>query len=254
VAKHGSAGRTFVTTLRYCASTLFLSRALSYRGRAGGIPAWVQPVSLRRGVSRSPSGGAAVVRILRSGRTALPRRGGEDAGIGAWFGGFWNRPGGHINPLRWARGLARVGGGRLPHLRAFRCGQLRTANDRWIVKRKGRISGRALFMATNVYKPRIFTIPVAAISRMRSCRYCPGSWRRKPLSDVRARPSFPAGRRCPTRIANSYFGALRCASIRLVTGGAVIGPCKARAAPGESNRASAALWPQIVLLEFDYVL
>ena len=29
-------------------------------------------------------------------------------GSDAWFGGFWNRTGGHINPLALSRGLAHV--------------------------------------------------------------------------------------------------------------------------------------------------
>ena len=32
----------------------------------------------------------------------------EMLGSGAWFGGFWNRTGGHINPLALTRGLAKV--------------------------------------------------------------------------------------------------------------------------------------------------
>ena len=29
-------------------------------------------------------------------------------GSDAWYGGFWNRSGGHINPLALSRGLARA--------------------------------------------------------------------------------------------------------------------------------------------------
>ncbi len=29
-------------------------------------------------------------------------------GSDAWYGGFWNKTGGHINPLALARGLARA--------------------------------------------------------------------------------------------------------------------------------------------------
>ena len=55
-------------------------------------------------------------------------------GSNAWFGGFWNRSGGHINPLRLTRGMAEVAlklgaaiYARSPAISIAR------ANDRWTV-------------------------------------------------------------------------------------------------------------------------
>ena len=74
-------------------------------------------------------------------------------GSDAWFGGFWNKTGGHINPLALARGLARVvleQGGRI-YARSPAI-SFERRNDRWVVKtEKGEISGRALIVATNAY-------------------------------------------------------------------------------------------------------
>src|SRR5260370_35081686 len=74
-------------------------------------------------------------------------------GSDAWFGGFWNRSGGHINPLALSRGLARAvleQGGRI-YARSPAIGFDRQ-NDCWIVKtEKGQISGRALIVAANAY-------------------------------------------------------------------------------------------------------
>jgi glycine/D-amino acid oxidase-like deaminating enzyme len=72
-------------------------------------------------------------------------------GSDAWFGGFWNRTGGHINPLALARGLARTVlalGARI-YARSPALSFERRA-DRWVVKTaNGEISGRALVVATN---------------------------------------------------------------------------------------------------------
>ena len=74
-------------------------------------------------------------------------------GSDAWFGGFWNKTGGHINPLALARGLARtvLGLGARIYARSP-AKSFERRNDRWVVKTaKGEICGRALVVATNAY-------------------------------------------------------------------------------------------------------
>src|SRR5258708_894427 len=108
VAKHGAAGERFVTLLRDCASTLF-DVARRYQIEAEQEQAgWVQPVHspgrikiAERRVQQWSKFGAPVELLSRDEVRKM-------LGSEAWFGGFWNKTGGHINPLALARGLSRV--------------------------------------------------------------------------------------------------------------------------------------------------
>ena len=120
VAKHGAAGERFVALLRDSASTLF-DVARHYQIQAEQEQAgWVQPVHspgrikiAERRVRQWSKFGAPVEMLSRE-QTR------EMLGSDAWFGGFWNRTGGHINPLALSRGLAHVRArSRRPHFRAF---------------------------------------------------------------------------------------------------------------------------------------
>ena len=74
-------------------------------------------------------------------------------GSDAWYGGFWNRSGGHVNPLALARGLARAAvdagariHGQTPAL------YFAHRDGRWVVDTpSGTVSARALVLATNAY-------------------------------------------------------------------------------------------------------
>src|SRR6267154_5392438 len=153
IAKHGAVGERFVGMLRDSASYLF-DVARRYKIEAEQEQAgWVQPVHspgrikiAERRVRQWSKFGAPVELLSREQARDM-------TGSDAWFGGFWNRTGGHINPLALARGLARTVlslGARIyarsPAVSFERRG------DRWIVKtEKGEISGRALVVATNAY-------------------------------------------------------------------------------------------------------
>src|SRR5258708_40004185 len=108
VAKHGAAGERFVALLRDSASTLF-DIARRYQIQAEQEQAgWVQPVHspgrikiAERRLRQWSKFGAPVELLSRDQTRAM-------LGSDAWFGGFWNRSGGHINPLALSRGLARV--------------------------------------------------------------------------------------------------------------------------------------------------
>src|ERR1700682_4787260 len=153
IAKHGAAGERFVSLLRDSASVLF-DLAQRYQLQAEQEQTgWVQPVHspgrikiAERRVRQWSKFGAAVEMLSRDETRAM-------LGSDAWFGGFWNRTGGHINPLALSRGLARVlleRGGRI-YARSPAASFERTG-DRWVVKTvKGQISGRAMIVATNAY-------------------------------------------------------------------------------------------------------
>src|SRR6478735_11539689 len=108
VAKHGAVGERFVAMLRDSASTLF-EVVRRYEIDAEQEQAgWVQPVHspgrikiAERRVRQWSKAGAAVELLSREQVRDM-------LGSDAWHGGFWNRTGGHINPLALARGLAHV--------------------------------------------------------------------------------------------------------------------------------------------------
>src|SRR3981081_2604375 len=106
VAKHGAAGERFVALLRDSAATLF-DVARRYQLQAEQEQTgWIQPVHspgririAERRVRQWSKLGAPVELLSREARS-------QQVGSDAWFGGFWNRSGGHINPLALSRGLA----------------------------------------------------------------------------------------------------------------------------------------------------
>src|SRR5450759_1898610 len=153
VARHGAVGERFVGLLRDSAQTLF-DVARRYQIQAEQEQTgWVQPVHspgrikiAERRVRQWSKFGAPVELLSRDQTRQM-------LGSDAWFGGFWNRSGGHINPLALSRGLARVvleRGGRI-YARSPAT-LFERQNDRWLVRtEKGEISGRALVVATNAY-------------------------------------------------------------------------------------------------------
>lgn len=254
VAKHGAAGERFVTLLRDCASTLF-DVARRYQIEAEQEQTgWVQPVHspgrikiAERRVRQWSKFGAPVELLSRD-------EVGKMLGSEAWFGGFWNKTGGHINPLALARGLARVvleQGCRI-YARSPAV-SFERRNDRWIVKtEKGEISGRALVMATNAYTGEFSKslMPDIAHEVMPIL-----SWQMatQPLSDE-ARKTVIPGRQAMSDTHGELYFARYDARNRLITGGAVIGPGnKPERLKARVTERLQRLWPQIGLVEFDYV-
>src|SRR5215203_3946603 len=106
VARHGAAGERFVALLRDSAALLFdLARrhAIDAEAEQAG---WVQPahspgrIRISEARVRQWSRWGAPVALLDCGEVRAM------TGSDAWHGGFWNRSGGHINPLALTRGLA----------------------------------------------------------------------------------------------------------------------------------------------------
>ncbi|HVD83131.1 MAG TPA: FAD-dependent oxidoreductase, partial [Bradyrhizobium sp.] len=254
IARHGAAGERFVGLLRDSASVLF-DLAGRYQIQAEQEQTgWVQPVHspgrlkiAERRVLQWSKFGASVELLSRDETRQM-------LGSEAWFGGFWNRTGGHINPLALSRGLARVvldRGGRIyarsPALSVER------RNDRWIVRtEKAEISGRVLIVATNAYTGEFSKslMPAMAHEVMPVL-----SWQMatQPLSET-ARQTIIPGRQALSDTHGELYFARYDARNRLVTGGAVVGP------GNKSERLKAIvaerlqrLWPRIGPIEFDYV-
>jgi glycine/D-amino acid oxidase-like deaminating enzyme len=254
IARHRAAGERFVALLRDSASILF-GVARRYQIKAEQEQTgWVQPVHspgririAERRVRQWSKFGAPVELLSRDETRAM-------LGSDAWFGGFWNRSGGHINPLALSRGLARAVLERGGHIyaRSPVIGFERR-NDRWLVRTaRGQISGRALIVATNAYTGEF------------SKQLSPGiahevmpvlSWQMatQPLSES-ARKTVIPGRQAMSDTHGELYFARYDARNRLVTGGAVIGPGNK---PERLKLAVAKrlqrLWPQIGPVHFDHV-
>ena len=254
IKRHGAVGERFVALLRDSASILFdLARRYQIQAEAEQS-GWIQPVHspgrikiAERRVKQWSKQGAAVDLLSREQMR-------EMLGSDAWFGGFWNKTGGHINPLALARGLARVvlqqSGqiyARSPVISFTR------EKDRWIVKTaKGQISARGLIVATNAYTGEFSKqLSPAIASEVMPVL----SWQMatQPLSEA-ARKIIIPGRQSMSDTHGELYFARYDARNRLVTGGNVIGlgdkteRLKAMVAARLKR-----LWPEIGDVQFDYV-
>jgi glycine/D-amino acid oxidase-like deaminating enzyme len=254
IAKHGAVGERFVAMLRDSASVLF-DVVQKYKIDAEHEQSgWVQPVHspgririAERRVKQWSKFGAPVELLSRE-------QVGEMTGSDAWYGGFWNKTGGHVNPLALARGLARaaLGLGARIYARSPAI-SFERRNDKWIVKtERGEISGRALVMATNAYSgefskslvPEIATEVMPVLSWQMSTQ---------PLSD-NVRKTIIPGRQAVSDTHGELYFARYDARNRLITGGAVLGPGnKVERIKARVTERLQRLWPQIGDVSFDYV-
>jgi glycine/D-amino acid oxidase-like deaminating enzyme len=254
VARHGEAGERFVALLRDSATGLF-ELARRYQIQAEQEQSgWVQPVHspgrigiAERRVRQWSKFGAAVELLSREKVRQM-------LGSEAWYGGFWNRSGGHINPLALSRGLAQAvcdRGGRI--FARSPATNFERSNDRWIVKTPhGAISARALIVATNAYTAEFSTSLAPAIARevmpVRSWQMATA-----PLADDVRKTVIP-GRQAMSDTHGELYFARYDARNRLVTGGALINQNRA----AEKLKRMVAqrlqrLWPVIGEVRFDYV-
>ena len=254
IAKHGAAGERFVALLRDSAAALFDLASRYEIAAEQEQKGWVQPVHspgrikiAERRVRQWSKFGAPVELLSREKARDL-------LGSDAWFGGFWNRSGGHINPLALARGMARAALAKGTRIYARSpAASFERRDGRWLIKTgKGEISGRALVVATNAYSGEFSKSLVPDIAQ----EVMPVlSWQMatQPLSD-NVRNTIIPGRQAMSDTHGELYFARYDARNRLVTGGAVIGPgnkaerLKARVAARLQR-----LWPQIGEVSFDYV-
>jgi glycine/D-amino acid oxidase-like deaminating enzyme len=254
VKRHGEAGERFNAVLRDAAQYLFdLVRKYEIPAEAEQA-GWVQPVhspgrfKLAEKRVREWSAIGAPVELLDRKAAA------EMLGTDAWFGGFWNRTGGHINPLALARGMAQV---------ALRLGaviyerspavSITRDGDRWIVRTaEGSVTARALVLATNAYTGE-FARELAPEVAQEVIPVLSWQMATQPISDNIAKTIIP-GRQAVSDTHRELYFARWDARNRLVTGGAAVFP----GAGGANLRAPIAerlkrLWPQIGDVTFDYV-
>jgi glycine/D-amino acid oxidase-like deaminating enzyme len=215
---------------------------------------WIQPVHspgrikiAERRVRQWSARGAPVELLSRAQMKDM-------LGSDAWYGGFWNRSGGHVNPLALARGMARAmldRGGRI--FARSPADRFERRGNRWIVKTAdGEISGRALIVATNAYTGEFSKSLLPAVAHEVVPIY---SWQMatEPLSEA-ARKTIIPGRQAMSDTHGELYFARYDARNRLVTGGALINAYDgaARLKPVVTARLRR-LWPQIGDVRFDYV-
>src|SRR5262245_7639708 len=167
IAKHGAAGERFVALLRDSASLLFdMARRYDIEAEHEQT-GWVQPVhspgriKIAEGRVRQWSKFGAPVELLAREQAK------DMLGSDAWYGGFWNRSGGHINPLALSRGLAHAAlkqGARI-YARSAATSFERRDGKWWVKSPKGEICGRALVVATNAYSGEFSSSLAPAMAR-----------------------------------------------------------------------------------------
>ncbi len=175
-------------------------------------------------------------------------------GSEAWFGGFWNRTGGHINPLALARGLAQTAMqlGAVIYARSPVISSERQGDD-WVVKTaQGQVKARGYVLATNAYTGE-FSDKLSPDMAQEVIPVLSWQMATKPISANIAKTIIPERQAMSDTHRELYFARWD-ARNRLVTGGAAMLPGSggANLKPQLAERLKK-LWPQIGEVEFDYV-
>jgi glycine/D-amino acid oxidase-like deaminating enzyme len=258
VARHGAAGERLVHLVRDSATILF------DLVRAEGIDAeaeqngWIQPVHspgrmriAERRVRQWSAHGAPVELLSRD---EVRERLGSDE----WHGGWWNRSGGHVNPLALARGMAtaaqRAGARVCANTPAL--GMQRRADargERWVVSTaRGTVSARALVLATNAYTgefaPELARDVAREVVPVRSWQMATA-----PIGEAARRRIIP-GREAVSDTHGELYFMRYDARHRLVTGGALVNASNGaeRLKPYVGARLQR-LFPGIGEVRFDHV-
>jgi glycine/D-amino acid oxidase-like deaminating enzyme len=254
VRRHGDAGERLAALIASSAQDLFdLVREERIDAEAEQT-GWVQPVHspgrmriAERRVSQWARYGAPV-ELLDA--PALARK----LGSSAWHGGWWNRSGGHVNPLALVRGLVRAvirQGGQIyagsPAIAVSRVGPT------WIVTtERGRVTAPSIVFATNAYTSTVSgrLLPEAARQVVPVL-----SWQMatQPLSDGVRALVLPERNAVSDTHGELYFMRYD-ARHRLVTGGALIDPRNGaeRLKPYVADRLQR-LFPRLGDVSFDHV-
>ncbi len=254
VARHGEAGERFVSVLRDSASTLFdLVRRHGIEAEAEQA-GWVQPVHspgrmrvAERRVREWGSRGAPVELLGKAEMRGL-------LGSEAWHGGWWNRSGGHVNPLALARGMAQraIDLGATIYARSP-AKRIEHREGKWVVTTAdGSVTARALVLATHAYTAEFSRELAPDIAR----EVVPTlSWQMatQPISH-NIRGTIIPGRQAMSDTHGELYFCRWDARGRLVTGGALaLQLDQARRLRPYIAARLRRLWPQIGDVSFDHV-
>ncbi|MDX2205693.1 MAG: FAD-dependent oxidoreductase [Hyphomicrobiaceae bacterium] len=254
VARHGPAGERFNAMLRDSAAYLFdivRTHGIAAEAEQAG---WVQPVHspgrMKIAEKRVKEWGALGAPVELLDRQAVSTMLGSDA----WYGGFWNPTGGHINPLALTRGLAEVALrlGAVIYARSPAKAFARHGGHWRVTTARGSVTGKALVLATNAYTGEFEKDLAPGIGRQVIPLL---SWQMatKPISDNIAKTIIP-GRQAMSDTHRELYFARWDARNRLVTGGAAMLPGPGGASlPKPIGERLVKLWPQLGSVTFDYV-
>jgi glycine/D-amino acid oxidase-like deaminating enzyme len=248
--RSGEKGEAFVGLIRDCASLVFdLIRRHGIAAEAVQN-GWVQPAHresrmklAERRVEAWGRRGAPVELLDRAAMRSI-------TGTDHWFGGWTNRTGGRINPLGYARGLARavIEAGGTVHTRTPAEG-IDRAGGRWVVRTpRGAVAADRVIIATNAYSTDLWPGFREEVIPVRSYQMATA-----PLSDNVRKTILPEGHALSDTRGDLYFYRFD-ANGRLITGGALMFAFdwEHRIRERIARRAEA-VYPQLGRPSFDYV-
>ena len=254
VARDGAAGERFVALLRDSANLLFDTVGRHAIAAEAEQTGWVQPAHTpgrvrlaERRVQQWIRWGAPVEMLDRDLLRSM-------VGSDFWYGGYWNRSGGHINPLALARGLAQAvlaSGGQIrarsPVL------SMERSEGRWLVRTAaGEVRARALILATNAYTD-VFSSGLAPPVAHEAVPVLSWQMATAPLDPALRAQVLPGNQAMSDTHGDLHFARWD-ARGRLITGGGLAvafnGAARLRRRIGARL---ARIWPQLGTPQFDHV-
>jgi glycine/D-amino acid oxidase-like deaminating enzyme len=251
IAAYGGAqGEDFVGLIRDSASLVFdLIRRHGMEAEAVQN-GWIQPAhrESRMAVAerRVAAWGRRGAPVALLDRAAMARLTGTDH----WHGGWTNHSGGRINPLGYARGLARAaiaaGSVIFTHTPAE---AIARDGARWVVTTPGgRVVADRVIIATNAYSTDLWPGFREEVIPVRSYQMATA-----PLTDNVRKSILPEGHALSDTRGDLYFFRFD-ANGRLITGGALaLGLDWERRIRERIGARVAAVYPQVGVPQFDYV-
>lgn len=249
-ASAGTKGEEFVCLIRDSASAVF-DLIRRHRIDAEAMQSgWVQPAHresrmkiVEQRVASWGRRGAPVALLDRVTMATL-------TGTDHWHGGWTNATGGRINPLGYARGLARaaIAAGATIHTHSP-AESIGRAEGKWVIKTpRGAVRAERVIIATNAYSTDLWSGFREEIIPVRSYQMATA-----PLTDNVRKTILPAGHALSDTRGDLYFFRFD-ANGRLITGGALmLGHDWERRIRARIGRRVAAVYPQIGVPQFDYV-
>ncbi|WP_291297383.1 FAD-binding oxidoreductase [Elioraea sp.] len=249
-ASGGAKGEEFVGLIRDSASLVFdLIRKHDMDAEAVQN-GWIQPAHresrMAVAAKRVEAWGKRGAPVSLLDRAAMARLTGTDH----WHGGWTNRSGGRINPLGYARGLARAaisaGATIFTHTPAE---AIARDGAKWVVTTpNGRVVADRVIIATNAYSTDLWPGFREEVIPVRSYQMATA-----PLTDNVRKSVLPEGHALSDTRGDLYFFRFD-ANGRLITGGALaLGFDWENRIRERIGRRVAAVYPQVGVPKFDYV-